>query len=157
MDIRHLFLPSPSQGPWEVGSVFATVCLFVFCQFLADFSWRCIFKWSLQSVFWYQCPCCYSSPAWPAFEAVLKLRHKCVRQSWSFLLPLGAWGPACIHPLPHQPSARESSGVFLNAGTWWDLWGPVKKEQNINLMGSNLDSCQFFYVSLIRGEAWGSQ
>ncbi|XP_075022543.1 leucine-rich repeat-containing protein 58-like isoform X2 [Calonectris borealis] len=57
----------------------------------------------------------------PAFETVLKPRHKCVKQSCSFPLPRGVRGPACIHPLPRHLSAKGSCWCvsecrYLNSG-----------------------------------------
>lgn len=53
-------------------------------------------------------PLLLQQPSKSSFEAAPKLGQKCVKQSCSFLLCCGTWGPACIHALPLQAPAKES-------------------------------------------------
>lgn len=160
MDDRHWFLPSPSQGPWEVGRVFASVSLFV-C-FLSVFSRFQLLKMHLQvkssvSVL-VSIPLLLQQPSKSSFEAAPKLGQKCVKQSCSFLLCCGTWGPACIHALPLQAPAKESC---WGGSECRNLMGTVQscsKEAKSQFDGKQLRQLPILLCfSLIRGETWGSQ
>lgn len=127
-------------------------CLCQFVCFLSVFSRFQLLKMHLQvkssvSVL-VSIPLLLQQPSKSSFEAALKLGQSVFSKVAHSFFAVGPGALPAFIPCPSRPLPRRAAGVVLKAGTWWEQCSHVQKKQNINLMGSNLDSCQFFYVSL---------